>query len=137
MKNIAIIAHDEKKPLMAEFLKDKREWISTVSLLATGRTAKLMEQSGIDIRHMSPGKSGGYQEIIALIDKGEVDIVFFFMDPKVERPYHNDIEELLDICVNKNIPLALNRTSAEMLILGLIKYRAYEKHVKKKEFLQP
>lgn len=126
IKNIALIAHDQKKLVMADFLKERRDWIGTVNLLATGRTAESLEEAGIDIRHMSPARSGGYQEIIEMIKNKEVDMVFFFLDPDVERPYHSDIEQLLDICINRNIPFATNRASAELLILGLIKYRAYE-----------
>ena len=128
MKNIAIIAHDKLKPASADFLRDKREWIATVNLLATGRTAEHLEKSGVTIRHMSPGRSGGYKEIIDLVESGGVDIVFFFMDPEVERPYHRDMEDLLDICITKNIPLALNPESAQLLILGLIRYQAYQRH---------
>lgn len=133
MKSIAIIAHDNLKPAAAEFLKDKRDWIATVSLLATGRTAQFLEDSGVDIRHMSPGRSGGYRQIIKMVDEGDVDIVFFFMDPKVERPYHQDMEDLLDSCITKNIPLALNPVSAQLLILGMYKYESYLKHLQKKQ----
>ena len=132
MKNIAIIAHNNLNPAAAEFLKDKKDWISTVSLLATGRTAEYLENSGVEIRHMRPGRTGGYQEIIELVDAGEIDMVFFFMDPKVERPYHQDMEDLLDICITKNIPLALNTESAQIAILGMYKYQAYLKHMQKK-----
>lgn len=131
MKNIAIIAHDNLKPVAADFLRDKRDWIATVNLLATGRTADFLENDGVDIRHMRPGRSGGYREIIEMVKNGEVDIVFFFMDPKVERPYHADMEELLDICITQNIPLALNPESAQLLILGMIKYTSYRKHISK------
>lgn len=133
MKNIAIIAHDSLKPAASEFLKDKKDWIATVNLLATGRTADYLEKSGVEIRHMSPGRSGGYRQIIDMVDSSEVDIVFFFMDPKVERPYHQDMEDLLDICITKNIPVALNPESAQLLILGMYKYESYLRHISKKE----
>jgi methylglyoxal synthase len=126
IRNIAIIAHDQKKPTMVEFLKERREWIDTVSLLATGRTAEFIEREGIEIRHMSRGRSGGYREIIEMIRQKEVDMVFFFMDPDVERPFHEDMEELLDICVNQNVPLALNPSSAELLILGMIRLKMHQ-----------
>ena len=128
IKNIALIAHDQKKPQMAEFLKERQDWIATVNLLATGRTAESLEKAGVQIKHLSPARTGGYRELIELISEGKLDMVFFFLDPDVERPYHSDIEELLDLCINKNIPFGTNRASAELLILGLIKYRSYEAH---------
>ncbi|HKL37823.1 MAG TPA: methylglyoxal synthase [Bacteroidales bacterium] len=127
MKNIVIIAHDGKKPEMVEFLKDRMDWIHGVHLVATGRTAEYVESSGIQVRHMSPGKYGGYNEITKMIGQSEIDIVLFFRDPNIRQPHHEDIQSLLDSCDTKNIPLATNSASAELLIIGQIKKEDYER----------
>lgn len=127
MKNIVIIAHDGKKPEMVEFLKNRTDWIHGVNLVATGRTAEYVESSGIQVRHMSPGKYGGYLEITKMIEQSEIDIVLFFRDPNIRQPHHEDIQSLLDTCDTKNIPLATNSASAELLIIGQIKKEDYER----------
>jgi len=127
MKNIVIIAHDGKKPEMVEFLKQRTDWIHGVNLVATGRTAEYVESSGIQVRHMSPGKYGGYNEITRMIEQGDIDIALFFRDPNIKQPHHQDIQNLLDICDTKNIPLATNSASAELLIIGQIKKEDYER----------
>ena len=127
MKNIVIIAHDAKKPEIVQFLNERREWIQDVNLVATGRTAEYVESNGLDVEHMSPGKYGGYNEITDMIINGEIDIVIFFRDPNVKQPHHEDIQELLDQCDKNYIPLATNNSSAELLILGLIKKEDYER----------
>ena len=127
MKNIVIIAHDAKKPEMVAFLKDRTEWIQGINLVATGRTAEFVESSGLQVRHMSQGKYGGYNEITKMIDQGEIDIVIFFRDPEIKQPHHQDIQNLLDTCDSRNIPIATNSASAELLIIGLIKKEDYER----------
>lgn len=127
MKNIAVIAHDAKKPELAQFLHEHEDWLPGVSLVATGRTAEFIEEQGIKCKHLSPGAYGGYIEISEMIVKGEIDIVIFLRDHKVVQPHHEDIRKLLENCNVYNIPLATNRGSAELLILGLIHKEAIER----------
>ncbi|MFP4046909.1 MAG: methylglyoxal synthase [Bacteroidales bacterium] len=132
MKNIVIIAHDAKKPEMVQFLSERMDWLQDVNIIATGRTAEYVESNKIHVKHMSPGKYGGYKEITEMIKKGEIDIVFFFRDPNVTQPHHEDIQGLLDECDKNYIPIATNKVSAELLILGLLKREDYER-LKNKE----
>ncbi|MEA3317193.1 MAG: methylglyoxal synthase [Bacteroidota bacterium] len=127
MKNIVIIAHDAKKTEMVKFLNERKEWIYGVNLLATGKTAEFVEKEEISVKHLSPGKSGGYNEITEMIKQKTVDIVIFLRDPEVKQKHHADIQDLLEACNIYNIPLATNYASAELLILGLIKKEDYER----------
>lgn len=127
MDNIAVIAHDAKKPELAKFLHDHEDWLPGVNLLATGRTAEFLEEQGIKCKHLSPGQSGGYIEITDMIEKGEIDIVIFLRDHRVVQPHHEDIRKLLENCNVHNIPLATNQGSAELIILGLIRKEAIER----------
>jgi len=131
MKNIVIVAHDAKKPEMVDFLRNRNEWIQDINLVATGRTAEYVESAGLEVRHMSPGKYGGYREIKKMVNQNEVDIVIFFRDPQVTQPHHEDIQQLLDTCDMNNIPIATNPSSAELLIIGLIKKEDYERRKKR------
>ena len=127
MNNIVIIAHDDKKHEIVRFLKERTDWLPGVNLVATGRTAEYIEKEGIRVKHLSPGKSGGYQQITQMIGRGEIDIVIFFRDHKVSQPHHEDIRILLETCNMNNIPLATNYASAELLILGYFKKEASER----------
>jgi methylglyoxal synthase len=123
MKNIAILAHDNMKPKMVEFLQSHSDWIPGVNLLATGRTAEFVEKNGINVQHLSPGEYGGYNQIKDMIAKKEIDIVIFFRDPVV-NVHHEDIKNLMFTCNSEDIPFATNYATAELLILGLIKKEA-------------
>ncbi len=126
MKNIAILAHDNMKPKMVEFLQSHKEWIPGVNLLATGRTAEFVEKNGVKVKHLFPGEYGGYNQISEMIANKEIDIVIFFRDPVVNI-HHEDIKNLMFTCNSKNIPFATNYATAELLILGLIRLEATER----------
>lgn len=134
MKNIAIIAHDRMKDQMVQFLKERTEWIKGAHLLATGRTAEFVESKGIEVKHLSPGQSGGYNQITEMIKNKEIAIVIFFRDPEVSEPHHDDIQALLRECNRNNIPLATNYASAELLILGQITKESVERIQKRSQF---
>ncbi|NOU16775.1 MAG: methylglyoxal synthase [Bacteroidales bacterium] len=127
MKNIAVIAHDAKKPELVRFLQEHKDWLPGVNLLATGRTAEFVESQGLNCKHLSPGVSGGYNQITEMIGRKEIDIVIFLRDHKVVQQHHEDIRNLLEACNTHNIPLATNYASAELIILGLIKKEATER----------
>ncbi|MBN1990013.1 MAG: methylglyoxal synthase [Bacteroidales bacterium] len=131
MKNIVVIAHDAKKAELVQFLQERQDWTPGVNLIATGRTAEFLESQGIKCRHLSQGQAGGYIQITDMIDRGEVDIVIFLRDHKVVQQHHEDIRNLLETCNVRNIPLATNYASAELLIIGLIRKEASERMQKK------
>lgn len=128
-KNIVVIAHDRKKPVLKTFLEQREQWLTGRTIIATGRTAEFIEGtlSRLKIHHLNQGRSGGYNEITELIRQDKVQLVFFFHDPEVEYAYHPDIKALMDSCVEQNIPLALNGRSAELLIIGQIRMELAEK----------
>ena len=126
MKNIAILAHDNMKPRMVEFLESHKDWIPGVKMVATGRTAEFVEKHGIEVKHLSQGEYGGYNQIREMIENKEIDIVIFFRDPVV-NVHHEDIKNLMFACNSHNIPFATNYATAELLILGLIKLEASER----------
>lgn len=120
-RNIAVIAHDKKKPDLRAFLKDIEDWLWQRTIIATGRTAEFIEKEEdlkIKVRHLSRGRSGGYIQITDMLKNGEIGLVFFFRDHEVKNN-HEDIENLLRTCNVLNIPLATNRASAELVMLGV------------------
>lgn len=126
---IAFIAHDRMKPVLAAFLKEREAWLWGRNLLATGLTADFVEQGGINVKveHLSPGKSGGYAELKDRVESGTVSMVIFFRDPEIVQDYEHEVVALLRECNRRNIPLATNPATAELIILGMIKLEMGEK----------
>ena len=47
---------------------------------------------------------------------GEVEAVFFFVDPLSAQPHDPDIRALLRVCIVHNVPLATNLATADIII---------------------
>ncbi|MGB4014726.1 MAG: methylglyoxal synthase, partial [Bacilli bacterium] len=67
------------------------------------------------------GPLGGDQEIGAKVAKEEIDMVIFFRDPLTAQPHEPDISALLRLCDVYEIPLATNKNTAALLIIGSCK----------------
>ncbi|NQX91025.1 MAG: methylglyoxal synthase [Flavobacteriales bacterium] len=128
LKNIAVVAHNKMKPELVNFLKEKEPWFWGRNIVSTGLTGTLLKSElNLNITPLSPGKEGGFNELRELVDKGEVKMVLFFRDPEIVQEYEDEVIDFLKSCNLKNIPLATNPSSAELIILGLIKKEAAEK----------
>ncbi len=118
--NIALIAHDKKKELMAQFCIAYKGILSKHSLYATDTTGKLIiDNTGMEVYRFLPGSQGGEQQIGARVAYNEIDLVLFFRDPLTPENYEPDISNLLRLCDMHNIPMATNLATAEVLIHGL------------------
>lgn len=118
--NIALIAHDKKKELMAQFCIAYKGILSRHSLYATDTTGKvIIDNTGMSVYRFLPGPQGGDQQIGARVAYNEIDLVLFFRDPLTAEAYEPDVSNLLRLCDMHNIPMATNLATAEVLIHGL------------------
>ncbi len=115
---IALIAHDMKKDDMAEFAAAHQERLSKFKLVATGTTGgRILEACpGLDVTRLKSGPLGGDQQIGAMIATGEVQMLLFFTDPLTALPHDVDVKALTRLATVYDIPMALNRATAEYLI---------------------
>lgn len=114
---VALIAHDEKKPELIEFVKEHADVLKHFDLIATGTTGKkLMEATGLDIERKASGPLGGDMQIGGEIADGECEAVIFLRDPLTAQPHEPDISALLRICDVHDVPLATNLASADAVI---------------------
>ncbi len=118
--NIALIAHDAKKELMVQFCIAYCGILSRHQLCATGTTGKMVaDATGLDIVRYMSGAQGGDQQISARIACDEIDLLLFFRDPLTVKPNEPNDADLLRLCDMRNIPVATNIATAEVLIHGL------------------
>lgn len=117
-KTIALIAHDDKKAIMADFAAAHEDVLRKFDLYATGTTGgRIMERCPtLKITRVKSGPLGGDQQIGAMIAEGHIDALFFFVDPLSPHPHDVDVKALTRLALVYNIPMACNRSTAERLI---------------------
>lgn len=116
-KNIALIAHDNKKADLIDWCEQHKEILKKHFLCGTGTTARMItDKTGLPVRGYNSGPLGGDQQIGAKIVEGVVDFIVFFSDPLTAQPHDPDVKALLRIAQVYDIPIANNRSSADFMI---------------------
>jgi methylglyoxal synthase len=119
MINIALIAHDGKKPEMVSFVVKNKNFLDGTAIYATGTTGGHIEKEGFKVIRLLSGPLGGDAQIAAKIAEGDIDAVIFFRDPLDKHPHEPDVQMLLRLCDVHNVPLATNPKSAYYILKGI------------------
>jgi len=106
---------------MQNFCIAYRGILSRNDLYATGTTGRLIEEvTNLSIHKLLAGHLGGEQQIGAMIENNEIDLVIFLRDPFSDAKKHEpDVNNIVRLCDIHNIPLATNLATAELLIKSL------------------
>ena len=126
-KKIALVAHDNKKEDLREWVKFNKYLLSLHELYATGTTGKTIEQVGLEVIKLKSGPLGGDMQIGAKIANGEIDFLIFFWDPLESLPHDPDVKALLRMAVVWNIPVACNRSTADFMVSSTLMDQEYER----------
>ena len=118
--NIGLVAHDAKKKLMQNFCIAYRGILAKHELFATGTTGRLIEEvANLSVHKYLAGHLGGSQQLGAQIEHNDMDMVIFLRDPLQPKFHEPDINIIVRLCDEHNIPLATNLATAELLIRAL------------------
>lgn len=117
---IAIIADDARKELMTQFCIAYCGILSKHHICSTSITGKyISDATGLQIEKLLPGTHGGVQQITSRVSYNEVDLVLYFRNPDPMFSYREEELELLRSCDIKNVPVATNIATAEVLVCAL------------------
>ncbi len=118
---IALIAHDELKDEMVEFVEAYADALARCELVTTGTTGtRIRDATGLSVDRQASGPLGGDLQIGAMVANDAIDGMVFLRDPLTAQPHEPDVSALLRVCDVKDVPLATNLASAELLVEGLI-----------------
>lgn len=117
---IALIAHDQKKAELLEFVGRHVDFFRTRLLVATGHTgARLSAELGLAVEQVAHGPHGGDLIIGGRVAEGKVEAVLFFRDPLTAQPHEPDVSALMRVCDVHRVPLATNAATAEGVLMWL------------------
>lgn len=126
-KRIALIAHDNMKEGLIDWCRQHKGALERHDLCGTGTTSRLIQEStGLHVRSFLSGPLGGDQQIGASLAEGKLDMVIFFSDPLTAQPHDPDVKALLRIAQVYDVPIALNRSSADFFVTSPFFDRPYD-----------
>jgi methylglyoxal synthase len=136
VKNIALVAHDNRKKDLIEWVEWNYLPLMRHRLICTGTTGKMIENAlkrkmgetepSLEILKLKSGPLGGDQQLGAMIVDGKIDCIIFLWDPMTPHPHDVDVKALLRIAVLYNIPIACNRSTADFLISSSLMEEKYK-----------
>jgi len=136
-KRIALVAHDNRKKDLAEWVEFNYRTLLGHQLICTGTTGRMVEETigkmfekGEEFKNLiirlKSGPLGGDQQLGSMISDGLIDMLIFFWDPMQPQPHDVDVKALLRITVVYNIPTACNRSTADFMISSHLLKEEYE-----------
>jgi methylglyoxal synthase len=140
-KTIGLVAHDNRKRDLAEWVAYNYGTLSPHHIVCTGTTGRLIEETlarraseegGPEprpIMKLRSGPLGGDQQLGAMIAENRIDALIFFWDPMEPQPHDVDVKALLRIAVVYNVPIACNRATADYLVSSPLLGREYRRIV--------
>lgn len=129
-KRIALVAHDNRKHDLLEWVKYNRAVLKEHDLIGTGTTGTLISKEiGLPVFCYQSGPLGGDQQIGSEMSYGRVDIIIFFWDPLFAQPHDPDVKALLRLSVLYNVPTACNRATADFLVSSELFHKEYRLHL--------
>lgn len=129
-KSIALVAHDNRKSDLVEWVKANKDILSKHFLCGTGTTARILaEATDLPITAFNSGPLGGDQQIGSRIVEGQIDFMIFFWDPLAAQPHDPDVKALLRIAALYDIPMASNQSTADFLISSPLMEQNYSRKV--------
>lgn len=141
IKRIALVAHDNRKKDLIEWVEWNYDVLTRHKLISTGTTGRLVEEAvkkklndegagNFAVTKLKSGPLGGDQQLGAMIAEGSIDLIIFLWDPMQPQPHDVDVKALLRIAVLYNIPTACNRSTADFLISSPLLDASYEPALK-------
>jgi methylglyoxal synthase len=126
-KRIALVAHDNKKKELIEWVEANRVELSRHELYATGTTGRLLEeQLDRPVSKLLSGPIGGDQQIGSMIAEGFIDILIFFWDPMAAQPHDSDVKAVLRVAIAWNCILACDSSTADFILTSPLMLKEYE-----------
>ncbi|MEL6201062.1 MAG: methylglyoxal synthase [Pseudomonadota bacterium] len=118
---LALIAHDQKKDDMVAFVREHEKTLGSFDICCTGTTGSRIQEAApsLKVKRLRSGPLGGDQQIGAMIAEGQISGLIFLIDPLSPMPHDVDVKALTRLAVVYDIPMALNVSTARLVLLAI------------------
>lgn len=121
VKRIAVVAGDNKRTELIEWSYFNKHILEQQQLTAISETADILEGTmNIPIERLFTRNTGGYQQLASLIEKGKIDILFFFAEPAIAKEKDTDLKKVLVAATNQNIVVACNELMTGIVMSSVL-----------------
>jgi methylglyoxal synthase len=117
VKRIALVAHDQKKPVLLEWVRRNLDALRPHRFWATGTTGGVIGAAfpELDITRLLSGPLGGDAQIGAMIAEGRLDLLVFFIDPLAAQPHDVDVKALTRLAIVYDLAMACGPATADLV----------------------
>lgn len=121
---IGMIAELSRRELLQNFCVAYKYLLEKHTIYAPDATARKIEEAGLRVYHLLAGEMGGLNQMLAQIERGELDACIYFYTPGVPIEANkftqtDSFNEVVRLCDEYCIPVATNLASAELLVMGI------------------
>ena len=119
---IGLIAHDMKKDVLIDVLRDFVPSLQSCHIVATRGTGQLCAgRLGLGVTLVNSAAEGGNLEIGALVAEGQIDALLYLRDPSMPQADPHQLLALARVCDVHGVPLATNAATARAVLSVLDK----------------
>lgn len=131
-KRIALVAHDDCKDDLVEWVRKNRAQLARHSFWSTGTTGARVGEAcpELDLTPLKSGPLGGDQQLGARIAEGGIDVLIFFIDPLSPMPHDVDVKALTRLSTLYDVATATNRATADFLITSPLFEQPYQTQIR-------
>ena len=117
-KRIALVAHDQKKPVLVEWVRRNLDALRPHRFWATGTTGGIIAAAcpELDLTRLLSGPLGGDAQLGAMIAEGRLDLLVFFIDPLAAQPHDVDVKALTRLAIVHDLPMACGPATADLVL---------------------
>ena len=119
--HIALVVQEGMKDNLQKLVNDHKAFLSENYIVSTKGTAEyLHENTEITLTEIvNSGQEGGDIIIANMLLEGDIDVAIFLLNPIRYFPHCQDAYALMRVCNFKNIPLAMNMKTADVMLSSI------------------
>ena len=119
-KRVAIVANTSHKTHLIEWAFLNKDILRKLDISANGKTALVLEGTlSVPVTELASRTLGGYRDLVKMISKGQIDILFILNYDQISEKRQKQISELLQVAMESDIIIAPNQATAEIVLKSL------------------